>query len=254
MAGAIAELARRSVSGDFRSITPHCSRVLLLEAGNRVLPSFPQNLSAAAASSLRKLGVELHLGAPVTDVGAGYVEVGQQLILAQTVVWAAGVQASPAADWLHAERDRDGRVLVGTDLRVARRGEVFAIGDTASVGGHPLPAIAPVAKQQGAYVADLILGRRQAPFAYRDYGSLATIGRNRAVVHWGALELSGFVAWLIWSFAHIWFLIGFRSRLSVSIGWLWNYLTYQRGARLITGEIPAPSQPRRAQLLERKCA
>jgi NADH dehydrogenase len=254
MAGAIAELARRSVSGDFRSITPHCSRVLLLEAGNRVLPSFPQNLSAAAASSLRKLGVELHLGAPVTDVGAGYVEVGQQLILAQTVVWAAGVQASPAADWLHAERDRNGRVLVGTDLRVARRGEVFAIGDTASVGGHPLPAIAPVAKQQGAYVADLILGRRQAPFAYRDYGSLATIGRNRAVVHWGALELSGFVAWLIWSFAHIWFLIGFRSRLSVSIGWLWNYLTYQRGARLITGEIPASSQPRRAQLLERKCA
>jgi len=257
MAGAIAELARRSVSRDFRSITPHCSRVLLVEAGDRVLPSFPPKLSAAAASSLRKLGVELRFGDPVSDVGAGYVAVGHELILAQTVVWAAGVQASPAADWLHVERDRNGRIIVGADLRVPRRGEVFAIGDTASLAGpdrRALPAVAPVAKQQGKYVADLILGRRVRLFAYHDYGNLATIGRNSAVIDWGRLQLSGFIAWLIWSCAHIWFLIGFRSRLTVSLGWLWNYLTYQRSARLITGEIPALPQPGHAQPIERKCA
>jgi NADH dehydrogenase len=170
------------------------------------------------------------------------------------VVWAAGVQASPAADWLHVERDRNGRIIVGADLRVPRRGEVFAIGDTASVASRALPAVAPVAKQQGKYVADLILGRRVGLFAYRDYGNLATIGRNSAVIDWGRLQLSGFIAWLIWSCAHIWFLIGFRSRLTVGLGWLWNYLTYQRSARLITGEIPAFPQPGHAQPLERKCA
>ena len=257
MAGAIAELARRSVSRDFRSITPDCSRILLVEAGDRVLPSFPAKLSGAATDSLRKLGVELRLGDPVADVGAGYVEVGRELILAHTVVWAAGVQASPAADWLHVERDRNGRILVGPDLRVPRRGEVFAIGDTARIGGsdrRALPAVAPVAKQQGEYVADFILGRRAAPFAYRDYGNLATIGRNSAVIDWGRLQLSGFVAWLIWSFAHIWFLVGFRSRLAVGVGWLWNYLTYQRSARLITGEVPVLPQPRHARPLERKYA
>ncbi|MEO8454895.1 MAG: NAD(P)/FAD-dependent oxidoreductase [Sphingomicrobium sp.] len=257
MAGAIAELARRSVSSDFRTITPQCSRIVLVEAGDRVLPSFPPKLSAAAASSLRKLGVELRLGDPVADVGAGYVEVGHELILAHTVVWAAGVQASPAADWLHVERDRNGRIFVGAHLRVPRRGEVFAIGDTASVAGHglrALPAVAPVAKQQGEYVADLILGRRAGPFAYRDYGNLATIGRNSAVIDWGKLQLSGFVAWLIWSLAHIWFLIGFRSRLAVGTGWLWSYVTHQRSARLITGEIPVLPRHSPAPSLERKCA
>ena len=257
MAGAIAELARRSVSSDFRSITPQCSRVLLVEAGNRVLASFPPKLSAAAERSLRKLGVELRLGIPVADVGAGYVEIGGELILAHTIVWAAGVQASRAADWLHVERDRNGRIFVGPDLRVPGRGEVFAVGDTASVaaaGRGGLPAIAPVAKQQGRYVADLILGRRSAPFAYRDSGNLATIGRNKAVIHWGRLQLSGFAAWLIWSFAHIWFLIGFRSRLAVGVSWLWNYVTYQRSARLITGQIPARPLPPSARHLERKCA
>ena len=257
MAGAIAELARRSVSRDFRSITPHCSRILLVEAGDRVLPSFPPKLSSAAEVSLHKLGVEVRLGVPIADIGAGYVAVGHEPIFAGTVVWAAGVQASPAADWLHVERDRNGRIFVGEDLRVPRRGEIFAIGDTASTAGpdcRALPAIAPVAKQQGRYVADLILGRRVGPFVYRDYGNLATVGRNTAVIHWGRLQLSGFSVWLIWSFAHIWFLVGFRSRLAVGIGWLWNYVTYQRSARLITGEIPALSHPRRERLLERKYA
>ncbi len=257
MAGAIAELVRRSASRDFRSITPHCSRVILIEAGQRVLSSFSRKLSAAAENSLRRLGVEMRLGAPVADIGTGYVHVGNELIFAGTVVWAAGVEASAAADWLHAERDRDGRVLVDAELRVPRRGEVFAIGDTASAagpGGRALPSVAPVAKQQGKYVADLILGRSAGPFIYRDYGNLATIGRSSAVIDWGNLQLSGFVAWLIWSFAHIWFLIGFRSRFAVGITWLWNYFTYQRSARLITGEIPAFPQPQDASSLERKCA
>ena len=257
MAGAIAELARRSVSRDFRNITPHCSRIILIEAGERVLPSFPPKLSAAAEVSVQKLGVELRLGAPVADVGAGYVQVGNELIFANTLIWAAGVEASPAADWLHAERDRNGRIFVEPDLRVPRRGEIFAIGDTASAAGpdgRALPAVAPVAKQQGQYVADLIIGRRRRPFVYRDYGNFATIGRNKAVIDLGDLQLSGFVAWLLWSLAHIWFLIGFRSRLSVGLSWLWNYVTYQRSARLITGELPLLPQPRHARPLERKCA
>jgi NADH dehydrogenase len=257
MAGAIAELAHRSVSRDFRTITPHCSRILLVEAGSRVLPSFAPRLSAAAASALKKLGVELRFGDPVADVGAGYVQVGNQLVFADTVIWAAGVEASPAADWLQAARDRNGRIIVGADLRVPRRGEVFAIGDTANATSHGVgtyPAVAPVAKQQGEYVADVILGRRSGPFAYRDYGNLATIGRNYAVIQWRKVQLSGFVAWLIWSSAHIWFLIGFRRRLTVGIGWLWSYLTYQRAARLITGEIPLLPQRQQTQTLERKSA
>jgi NADH dehydrogenase len=257
MAGAIAELVRRSVSRDFRSITPNCSRVILIEAGQRILSGFSRKLSAAAENSLRRLGVEMRLGAPVADIGTGYVHVGNELIFAGTVVWAAGVEASPAADWLHVERDRDGRVLVDAELRVPRRGEVFAIGDTASAAGpsgRALPAVAPVAKQQGKYVADLILGRSAGPFIYRDYGNLATIGRSSAVIDWGNLQLSGFVAWLIWSFVHIWFLIGFKSRLAVGISWLWNYVSYQRSARLITGEIPAFPQAQDAPSLERKCA
>lgn len=258
MAGAIAELARRAVSRDFRSITPNCSRVILIEAGPQVLPAFPSSLSQAAANALRELGVEVRIGAPVRDIGAGYVQLSDELIFAQTVVWAAGVQASPAAEWLDAEHDTNGRIFVEADLRVAPHERIFAIGDTANSAGpngRALPAVAPVAKQQGQYVADFILGRRQAPFAYRDYGNLATIGRSKAVIDWGRIELSGFPAWLIWSFAHIWFLIGFRNRIGVAINWLWNYLTYQRSARLITGEIaPAPPKPQELQAFERKCA
>jgi len=258
MAGAIAELARRAVSRDFRSITPHCSRVILIEAGPRVLPAFPASLSQTAANALRDLGVEVRIGAPVRDIGAGYVQLSDELILAQTVVWAAGVQASPAADWLNAEHDTSGRIFVNPDLRVAPHDRIFAIGDTANAAGsdrRALPAVAPVAKQQGQYVADVILRRSRAPFAYRDYGNLATIGRSKAVIDWGDLQLSGFTAWLIWSVAHIWFLVGFRSRIGVAISWLWNYLTYQRSARLITGDIaPAPAKPQELQAFERKCA
>ena len=239
MAGAIAELARRTVSRDFRSITPHCSRVMLVEAGPRILPTFPPELSAKAEQSLGELGVAVRTSAPVSEIARDLVAVGRERIGAHTIIWAAGVQASPAAQWLGAEHDRLGRIFVERDLRVPDQDRIFAIGDTANVpgmDGHALPAIAPVAKQQGRCVADQILGRCSGPFTYRSFGNLATIGRKRAVIDWGHHQQSGFLAWLIWSFAHIWFLIGFRSRIAVGLGWLWNYLTYQRSARLITGD------------------
>jgi NADH:ubiquinone reductase (H+-translocating) len=244
MAGAIAELARRSVSRDFRSITPHCSRVILIEAGSRLLPAFPAKLSAAAKRSLRELGVDVRTGSAVTGLGSGHVRLGEAWISARTIVWAAGVQASPAATWLGSERDPAGRARVDANLSIDGHPNIYVIGDTASAagaGGRPLPAVAPVAKQQGAYVADRILGRTTAPFAYRDSGNLATIGRSRAVIDWGPLQLSGFVAWLIWSVAHVWFLVGFRSRLSVAMTWLWSYFTYQRSARLIIGNEAPPA-------------
>lgn len=240
MAGAIAELARRSVSEDFRSITPHCSRVVLIEAGQRILPNFPKTLSAVAEASLRTLGVELRFGAAVTGIGFGHVRRGEEWISARTIVWAAGVEASPAAEWLGAEHDSAGRVIVASDLTVPNNPHIYVIGDTAACAGpfgKPLPGVAPVAKQQGIFVADRILSRRAGAFTYRDYGNLATIGRNRAVIDWGGWQVTGLPAWLVWSTAHILFLVGFKSRLSVAISWLWNYLTYQRSARLITGEL-----------------
>jgi NADH dehydrogenase len=240
MAGSIAELARQSVSRDFRSITPHCSRVVLVEAGSRLLPSFPNFLSKRTAASLRQLGVEIRLGLPVTEIGPHHVRVGRDPIMAYTTVWAAGVQASPAAEWLGVRADRSGRLIVTSDLSVPGHANIFAIGDTAAcANGHGgmLPAVAPVAKQQGRYVADRILGRTVAPFRYRDYGNLATIGRSRAVADFGRIRLWGFPAWLTWCFAHVWFLIGFRSRLSVLLSWAWNYCTFARSARLITGPI-----------------
>ena len=239
MAGAIAELARRTVSRDFRSITPHCSRIVLVEAGPRILPSFPPELSAKAEQSLRKLGVEVRSYAPVSEIARDLVIVGRERIAARTIIWAAGVEASPAAQWLGAEHDRHGRIFVEKDLRVPHFDRIFAIGDTANVpgmDGGALPAVAPVAKQQGRCVADQVLGRCSGPFTYRSFGNLATIGRSKAVIDWGHHHQSGFFAWLVWSFAHIWFLIGFRSRIAVGLSWLWNYLTYQRSARLITGD------------------
>lgn len=246
MAGAIAELVHRSVLRDFRNITPSCSRIHLIEAAERVLPGFPVDLSAVAERSLRDLGVDVRLKAPVQDIGHEYVKLGGELIRASTIIWAAGVEASPAALWLGAEHDRNGRVLVGADLRVPLQERVFAIGDTANVAGpdgRELQGVAPVAKQQGRYVAEFILGRRGDGFVYRNYGNLATIGRSRAVIDFGRLHLSGFVAWWIWSVAHIWFLVGFRNRIATATNWLWSYLTYQRSARLITGEAPAPAKP-----------
>ena len=253
MAGSIAELARRSVSRDFRSITPHCSRVVLVEAGPAILPSFPPQLSAKAEQALGDLGVEVRTNSPVSEIAQGQIMIGRDRIAAHTLVWAAGVQASRAARWLGAEQDRQGRIFVEHDLRVPHQDRIFAIGDTANVpgsDGRALPAIAPVAKQQGMWVADQILGRPSRPFAYRSFGNLATIGRSKAVIDWGRHQQSGFIAWLIWSFAHIWFLIGFRSRIVVGLNWLWNYLTYQRSARLITGEATGVT----AQILSREAA
>jgi NADH dehydrogenase len=246
MAGAIAELARKSVSRDFRSITPHCSRVILVEAGLALLPAFPKSLQHRTLQSLEQLGVEVHLGAAVTEIGANRVCIGDGKIAAHTIVWAAGVQASPAAEWLGAASDRLGRVKVTPELHVPHYPEIFVIGDTAAAHdahGHALPGIAPVAKQQGRYVADRILGRAREPFRYRDYGNLATIGRSRAVADFGRLRLSGFAAWLVWCVAHVWFLVGFRSRLSVMLSWAWNYLTFARSARLITEPVQALPAP-----------
>lgn len=243
MAGAIAELARQAVSNEFRSITPHCSRVLLIEAGPRLLPGFPAALSARAEAAIRQLGVEVLTGRPVDSIFANGVRLGEDVILARTIIWAAGVKASPAASWLGVEGDRSGRVPVDNGLHPAGDERIFVIGDTAATSdgnGQMLPGVAPVAKQQGVYCANAILeastGRAPAPFRYRNFGSLATIGRKRAVADLGRIHLSGFAAWLLWCVAHIWFLAGFRNRLLVGANWLWNYLTFERHARLITGE------------------
>jgi NADH dehydrogenase len=246
MAGAVAELARRTVSRDFRSITPHCSRVMLVEAGPRILPGFPAELSARAERALAGLGVEVRTGSSVTTIDSSQLKLGAERVAAHTIIWAAGVQASAAADWLRAERDKAGRIFVCRDMRVPHHDRIFAIGDTANApaaDGRALPGIAPVAKQQGKFVADLILGRRSGLFRYRDYGNVATVGRSQAVIDWGGWHLSGLIAWLIWSVAHVWFLVGFRNRLSVCLSWLWSYLTYQRSARLITGATVAFEPP-----------
>jgi NADH dehydrogenase len=242
MAGAIAELANRALAADFRSIDPRSARIILVEAAPRLLTPFDPSLSDEAKRSLEQLGVEVRLGAAVTALDAEGVSIGAERIEARTVVWAAGVVASAAGQWLGAETDRAGRVKVAPDLSVPGHPEIFVIGDTAlALGedGKPLPGVAPVAKQQGQYVAELLIARHDGktakPFHYRDFGSLATIGRKRAVVQMGRLKLKGFIAWLLWSVAHIYFLIGFRNRLAVAMNWLWNYVTFQRGTRLITG-------------------
>jgi NADH dehydrogenase len=251
MAGAIAELARKALTCDFRNINPRHARVLLVESGPRVLGPFPPGLSAYAQGALERLGVEVRLGQPVTACDAEGIMLGEERIGAGAVVWAAGVMASPAARWLGLEADRAGRAPVGLDLTIEGRPEISVIGDTASVpgaDGRPLPGVAPVAKQQGAYVAAAILkriaGRKPAPFRYRDHGSLATVGRRSAVVKLPHLQLTGSPGWLLWSAAHVYYLIGFRNRLGVAADWLWSYLTFERGARLITGDqadMPAPA-------------
>jgi NADH:ubiquinone reductase (H+-translocating) len=242
MAGAIAELAKRALAMDFRSIDPRCARIILVEAGPRLLPSFDPSLSEAARRSLEQLGVEVRLGATVTDCDCQGVSLADERIEARTVMWAAGVMASPAGNWLGVQTDRAGRVKVAADLSLPGHPDVFVIGDTAlALDGHgkPLPGVAPVAKQQGKYVADLLMararGNERLPFRYRDFGAMATIGRKRAIAQIGRLKTSGLVAWVLWSVAHIYFLIGFRNRLAVATNWAWNYLTFQRGTRLITG-------------------
>ncbi|MGB9366761.1 MAG: NAD(P)/FAD-dependent oxidoreductase [Xanthobacteraceae bacterium] len=262
-AGAIAELANRALAKDFRSIDPRAARIILVEAAPRLLTPFDPPLSEAARTSLEQLGVEVRTGAPVTALDDAGVSVGQgseaTRIEARTVVWAAGVMASPAGEWLGAETDRAGRVKVAPDLSVPGLRDVFVIGDTAALDdakGNPLPGVAPVAKQQGIYVAKLLLARQKGealpPFRYRDYGTLATIGRKRAIIQMGRFRLKGFLAWLMWCAAHIYYLIGFRNRFVVAISWLWNYLTFQRATRLITGmsgsrveELPMPAEEKK---------
>ena len=243
LAGALAELAKAALARDFRRIDPTTARIVLIEGGPRLLPSFPPRLSQAAAQALTRLGVELRLSAMVTGCDAEDAVLGKERIASRTLIWAAGVAASPAARWLGVTAGRGGRIAVGADLTLPGHPEIFVIGDTAEVAGPegPLPGIAPVAKQQGAYVARVIVARlarkpTPRPFRYRSLGNLATIGRREAVVDFGWLRLTGRIAWLVWGAAHIYFLIGFRNRIAVAIDWLWSYLTYQRGARLITGE------------------
>ena len=243
MAGAIAELARKALSTDFRNIDPRSARVVLIESGCRLLGSFPEKLSSVAKRALEKLGVEVRLGARVARCDAAGVIVANERIEAETIIWAAGVMGSPAAKWLDAEKDRAGRVVVGRDLLLPGHRDVFVIGDTARVtaaDGTPLPGIVPVAKQQGAYVARVIGARIRGrpplpPFHYRHLGTMATIGRKSAVVDLGKLRLSGFIAWLLWGIVHVYYLVGSRNRIGVMMQWLWAYVTFERGARLITG-------------------
>jgi NADH dehydrogenase len=245
LAGAIAELAKRALTADFRAIDPTQARVLLIEAGPRLLPGFPESLSRYTADVLTRLGVEVRLGAAVTLCDEHGVHIGVERIPAATILWAAGVTASPAAAWLGLAGDRAGRVPVEPDLTVPGHDHIYVIGDTAlarDARGAPLPGIAPVAKQQGAHVARSIIariqGRAATPFVYRDRGLLATIGRKSAVISYRKLRLRGWPAWWLWGAAHIYFLVSLRNRLIVVTQWLWSYFAFERGARLITGLKP----------------
>ena len=247
LAGIIAELAKQTIWPEFRNIDTRQARVLLLEAGPRILAAFPEDLSNYALKALERLGVEVRLGVPVKDITAEGVTLGEEFIPCRTAIWAAGVAASPAALWLDAESDRAGRVKVLSNLNVPGHENVFVIGDTAWVEGQdgkPIPGIAPAAKQQGAYVAKVIRSRisgttAPAPFRYRHQGNLATIGRSAAVVDMGRIKLKGAIAWWFWGIAHIFFLIGTRSRAAVAWSWLWTFISGQHSARLITQGKPS---------------
>jgi NADH:ubiquinone reductase (H+-translocating) len=241
LAGTIAELAQDTLPPDFRNIDTHKTRVVLIEAGPRVLAGFTDDLSAYAQRALESVGVEVVLGQAVTECSADGVVYGGHSLQAKTLIWAAGVRASPAAEWLGAASDRAGRLQVQPDLTVPGHPDIFAIGDTvviADTDGKPVPGIAPAAKQQGRYVADCIKkrlrGETSAPFRYQHAGSLAQIGKRKAVIDFGSIKLRGTIAWWIWGLAHIYFLIGLRHRLSVALSWLWNHARDQRAARLIT--------------------
>lgn len=244
LAGAIVELARIGMAKEFRSFDPADARIVLVEAGPRVLAAFPEGLSAKARQQLERLGVDVRTGSPVQAIEADHVMLAGERLETRTVIWAAGVAASPAAKWLKAEADRAGRVKVGADLAVPGLPNVFVIGDTATLTdawGQVVPGVAPAAKQEGKYVAELIRRRvtgrpAPAPFRYVNFGNLATIGRKSAIADFGFLRVSGLVAWWLWGLIHIAFLIGTRNRIAVMLDWLWSYLTYRRGVRLITSE------------------
>jgi NADH:ubiquinone reductase (H+-translocating) len=251
LAGAIVELVYQNLVGEFRRIDTRKARVLLIEAGPRLLPAFAPDLSAYALRALDRLGVEVRLGFPVTDCNSVGVRIGDQSVAADVILWAAGVRASPAAAWLDAPPDSAGRVKVEPDLTVQGHPEIFVIGDTATINvwnGKPAPGIAPAAKQQGIYVARTIkrrLGGDSQPraFRYRHAGDLATIGKRSAVIDFGWCKLKGWLAWWVWGLAHIYFLIGLRNRLAVALSWLWIYLTGNRSACLITQVDHNPKSP-----------
>jgi len=235
LAGTFAEIARHTLRGEFRRIDPHNARVVLVEAADRVLPPYPPDLSAKAQLALERLGVTVWPGRMVTGIDADGVQLGEERITAKTVIWAAGVKSSPLGAALGAPLDRAGRVKVEPDLSAPGHPEIFVVGDLAAVEG--VPGIAPAAKQMGRHAGRNVLRRIEAKptlrFKYRDYGQLATIGRNAAVAMIGRLHLSGFPAWLVWLVAHIYFLINFRNRLVVMLDWAWSYFSYQRYARII---------------------
>jgi len=253
LAGTLAEIARHALNGEFRNIDPRRSRILLIEGGPRVLPAYSEELSRKAQQQLQHLGVEVRTSQMVTRVEAGAVWMEDQRVAAAVILWAAGVAASPLGRKLGATVDRAGRVRVQPDLSIPGHKEVFVIGDLAALqdeNGKMLPGVAPVAIQQGEWVAKTIArdleNQPRRDFYYFDKGSLATIGRAAAVAQFGKFEISGYFAWLAWLFIHILFLIGFRNRLLVMIQWAWSYLTYERGARLITGgdELPGWTEGR----------
>ena len=248
MAGSIAELARDMLSHDFHRVGGGMrARVVLVEAGPRLLAQFAPGLSARAADDLRGLGVEIRTGTKVTDIQPGTLHMGTETIRAGTIIWTAGVTATPVASWLEVAPAQGGRVRVDPELRVPGHPNIYVIGDAALAfdgGGEPLPGMAPVAKQQGRYVARAIRRRLRSgagprPFRYRDYGTLATIGRGKAVAEFGSVHLSGFAAWVAWAVAHIFFLIGFRNRVLVSAQWMMAYVTHRRGGRVIVQQPPS---------------
>jgi NADH:ubiquinone reductase (H+-translocating) len=252
LAGTLAEISRHALKHEFRSIDPARTHILLIEGGPRVLPTYAEDLSRSAEEQLKHLGVEVRTSTMVTQVEAGAVDIGHTRLPATVVLWAAGVAASPLGKKLGAGVDRAGRVPVQSDLTLPGHPEVFVIGDLAALKderGQLLPGVSPVAIQQGTYVANVIRGEVTVPrkpvsarpaFHYWDKGSLATIGRAAAVAQFGKVHISGFIAWLSWLFIHVLFLIGFRNRLLVLIQWAWSYVTYERGARLITGSTYLP--------------
>lgn len=252
LAGTLAEIARHTLRNEFRHIDPASAKVRLVEAGPRVLSSFPEVLSLKARRQLEKLGVEVLTGTPVSDIDSQGFTLGEQFVPARTVVWAAGVAASPLARTLDVPLDRAGRVLVQPDLTLPGHPELFVAGDLAAVNqanGKPVPGVAPAAKQMGKYVADVIRARlhgKPAPgaFKYADFGNLATIGRMAAIVHLGKLQLSGILAWWFWLAAHVFFLIGFRNRVVVLLNWAVAYWSYQRSARIIFGDDQEDRRPR----------
>jgi len=251
MAGAMAELAQFTLARDFRRIRPETARIILVDANERILRPFPKKLSTRARRSLDNMGVELRLGARVNDLDRQGVQIGEERIDADTVIWSAGVKASPAGEWLGVETPPTGQVTVRPDLLLPDDQRIYVVGDVSAhrnPDGTPTPGLAPAAKQQGRHVYRDLLARirnhrRPGDFVYRSRGQLATIGRHSAICNFGRFRVTGYLGWWLWGIAHIYFLIGFRNRMVVAANWFWSYLTFGRGIRLITGDVTS-AQPR----------